>query len=65
LDTPHVDEDARFRRAGSRCVLHCTDDVAVAGVVAVLGYQSAAAGLAWLGGGSLLLGLIYVIMYRV
>jgi hypothetical protein len=65
LDTPHVDEEARFRRQARAGFATAPTTFAVAGVVAVRGYPSTAAGLVWLGGGSLLLGLIYVIMYRV
>jgi hypothetical protein len=65
LDAPHVDEDERFRCKARAAFVTALATFAVAGSVAVVDSPSAATGLAWLAGGSLLLGVIYSVMYRV
>jgi hypothetical protein len=65
LDTTGIGDEERFRPQARAAFLSAVATFAVAGFLALLGYSGTAAGLTWLGGGSLLLGVIYVIMYRV
>jgi hypothetical protein len=64
LDTTDDDEQ-RFRPQARAAFSAAMAMLAAAGFLALLGQTSTAAGLTWLGGGSLLVGVIYLIMYRV
>jgi membrane-bound ClpP family serine protease len=65
LDTTDADDAERFRPQARAAFCTALTTFAVAGILAILGFASFAAGLAWIGGASLLLSVIYLIMYRV
>lgn len=64
MHTTDADDEERFRPQARAAFSAALTVFAVAGVLTVLGFTSFAVGLAWIGGGSLLLGIVYLIMYR-
>lgn len=65
MDTTDADDEQRFRPQARAAFSTALTVFAVVGVLTITSFTSFAAGLAWIGGGSFLLGVVYLIMYRV